>query len=172
MRVPVRVHRSRGAVDAELPVCVRREVADRVDRDPELERDHLVRHASRLALERRALSGGQWPRVRGRRSPHGSTHSPTPVVPHGSTRWPTGAERCQGAYCAHPGQAPPHRGTRAASRRSRHHVRQRSSRARERLMRRPSGAGGGTSGGIGLRSSRSVRAEMPDLLRRGRDSNP
>ena len=31
----VRVHRGRGAVDAELPVCVCREVADRIDRDPE-----------------------------------------------------------------------------------------------------------------------------------------
>jgi hypothetical protein len=37
--VPVRVHRGRGAVDTELLVRVRREVADGVDRDPELERN-------------------------------------------------------------------------------------------------------------------------------------
>jgi hypothetical protein len=42
MRVPVRVHRGRGAVDAELFVRVRREVADRVDGDLELERDDLL----------------------------------------------------------------------------------------------------------------------------------
>ena len=72
MRVSVRVHRRGGAVDA---VRVRREVADHVDRDPELERDQLVRHASRLAIERRALTDDQRSRVRRRRSPHGSTRS-------------------------------------------------------------------------------------------------
>jgi hypothetical protein len=70
VRVSVRVYRGRCAVHAELLVGVRREVADRVDRDPELERDLLLRHASREAIERRALTVGQRPRVRGRRSPH------------------------------------------------------------------------------------------------------
>ena len=70
VRVPMRVHRRCGAVDAELLVRVRREVTDRVDRDPELERDQLLRHASREALERGALAGGQRPRVGLWRSPH------------------------------------------------------------------------------------------------------
>ena len=94
--------------------------------------------------------------------------APSSVASHASTRWPTGAVRGPGAYSAHPGQTPPHQATRAASPRSRDCDGERSS--RDPLMWQR--AGGGTSGGIGLRSSRSVSAEMPDLLRRGWDSNP
>src|SRR6266536_3386166 len=55
--VAVCVHGGRGAVNAELPVRVRRDVAHRVDRDPEFERDHLLRHATRYPLECRAFAG-------------------------------------------------------------------------------------------------------------------
>ena len=97
-----------------------------------------------------------------------TSSGPTPVVPPTSTRWPTGAARGQGAYCAHPGQAPPHRGTRAASRRSHHHERQRSS--RDRLMWRRAGCRQNCRqrGIVDLPS----RAESAHFVRRGRDSNP
>ncbi len=184
MRVPVRVHCGRRAVDAELLVRVRREVADRVDRDPELERNHLVRHASCFALERRALAGGQWARVRCRRSPHASTHPPHP---RRATRLDTVANgRHAGAGCvlrssrpraATPGHtcgpgpvtSPPPVLFATSSRWMRGGA------GRARWLRselRSPGAGCGTRCGIGSRSSRPVSAEAPVLLRRGRDSNP
>ncbi len=39
---------------------------------------------------------------------------PIPVVPHASTRWPTGAAARRGGFGAHPGQEPPHGATHAA----------------------------------------------------------
>jgi hypothetical protein len=67
------------------------------------------------------LTGARWPgserlpldRALSPLAAKRSTHSPTLVVPHASTRWPTGAERSRGGYCAHHGQEPPRRATRA-----------------------------------------------------------
>ena len=91
--------------------------------------------------------------------------APTPVVPHAWTRWPTGAARERAAYCAHPGQAPPHRGTRAASRRSGQHERQRSSRDWLMLMlmrRRARRAGCGQNWGqTGDRGPAVARGKCP-----------
>jgi len=86
----------------------------------------------RLELARRgspARPAAQVRRPRPRAFRHGLRW---PTRRHGGRRAPRGA---QGGYCAHPGQAPQHRGTRAASRQSRHHERERPSRDRDRSMR-------------------------------------
>ena len=92
-----------------------------------------------------------------------TSSGPTPVVPHASTRWPKGAARCPGAYCAHPGQEPPYRGTRAAPGRSRHRARRRSSHRR---------AGCGQNCGQTASVVLASRAESAHFVRRGWDSNP
>jgi len=166
--VTVRVHRRGGAADPELPVRVRREVADRVDPIPNSNAISFCvkpRALRSSVAHSRMVSGSgceAGDRLTVRPSP------PNPVAPHAATPWPTGAARCRGAYCAHHGQEPRHRATRAASRRSRHHARQRSS--RDRLMWRRAGCGqncGQTA--IGVLPS---RAESAHFVRRGWDSNP
>ena len=57
MRVAMGKHGGRGAVGAELLVCVRGEVGHGVDRDPELGGDFLVRHVAADAPKCRALAG-------------------------------------------------------------------------------------------------------------------
>jgi hypothetical protein len=89
--------------------------------------------------------------------------APTPVVPHPPTRRPRGAEPPRAGYCVHHDQAPLHRGTRAASRRSRPHERQRVSHRR---------AGCGQNCGQSAIGVLASRAESAHFLRRGRDSNP
>ena len=99
---------------------------------------------------------------------HAYSSPPTSVVRPAATRRPTGTVSGPGAYCAQHGQAPPHQGTRAASRRSRPRERQRPPRA------------GWIARRAGCRQNcrqREIvalpsRAESAHFVRRGRDSNP
>ena len=84
--------------------------------DPELERDHLLRHASRHSLEGRALAG----RERSRVGPRRASHAGRPRCrcgPHGDPAANGRRGAGPGGRSIDAGQQPPHWDTRAASRR-------------------------------------------------------